>query len=112
MIDGVPVVNKIFVSADEGEFILAQWKVLTATLTVTEKTDGKKLVNGLRNLAVADNPAVVQQIVTHERELTRLEADNTQHEAEINTLIYRLYDLTDNDIALIEYGRQRGPSLH
>jgi hypothetical protein len=111
MIDGVPVVNRIFVSANEGEFILAQWKVLAATFAVTEKTDGKRLANGLRKLAVADNPAVVQQIITLERELSRLEADTTQHEAEINVLIYRLYDLTDDDIALIE-NEKRPRSLH
>ena len=69
MIDGVPVANRIFVSAEEGEFILAQWKVLAATFTVTEKTDGKKLANGLRKLTVADNIAVVQQIIALEREL-------------------------------------------
>ena len=102
LIDGVPVANRIFVSAEEGEFILAQWKVLAATFTVTEKTDGKKLANGLRKLTVADNIAVVQQIIALERELSRLEADIARQEVGINSLVYRLYDLTDNDIALIQ----------
>jgi hypothetical protein len=72
----VTVVNRIFVSADEGEFILAQWKVLAATFAITERTDGKKLANGLRKLAAADNGAAVEQIVSLERELSRLEAES------------------------------------
>jgi hypothetical protein len=98
----VPVVNRIFVSATEGEFILAQWKVLAATFTITEKTDGKKLANALRKLAVVDNPAVVEQIITLERELSRLEADIAQQEAEMNALVNQLYELTEYDISLTE----------
>jgi hypothetical protein len=86
-IGGVPVINRIFVSSDDGEFILAQWKVLAATFAITEKTDGKKLANGLRKLALADNPAVVEQIITLERELARLEANIAQQEAETNSVV-------------------------
>jgi hypothetical protein len=107
-IGGVPVINRIFVSSDDGEFILAQWKVLAATFAITEKTDGKKLANGLRKLALADNPAVVEQIITLERELARLEANIAQQEAETNSVVYRLYGLTERDIALIEKDKRVG----
>lgn len=100
-IDGVPVIDRIFVSASEGEFIAAQWKVLAAIFSITEKTDGKKLANALRKLAVADNPAVVQQIIALEQELSAIEAAIGRQEAEMNALVYRLYDLTEAEIALV-----------
>jgi hypothetical protein len=40
-IDDIPVISRIFVSTAEGEFIVAQWKVLAAIFTVTQKTDGR-----------------------------------------------------------------------
>lgn len=99
---GVPVVDKIFVSEREGEFIAAQWKVLAATFAVTEKADGKKLANALRKLAVADNPAVVEQIIALEKELSALDADIARKELEMNALVYHLYALSQADITLIE----------
>ncbi|MBV8738329.1 MAG: hypothetical protein JO007_13945 [Alphaproteobacteria bacterium] len=101
-VDGVPIVCRIFVSPSEGEFIAAQWKVIAATFAITEKIDGKKLANALRKLAVADNPAVVQQIITLERQLSAVETDIAQKEAEMNGLVYRLYNLSQADISLIE----------
>jgi hypothetical protein len=59
-IDGIPVIDKIFLSPAEGEFILAQWKVLASTFNITEKTEGKKLTNALRKLALPENPAAIQ----------------------------------------------------
>jgi hypothetical protein len=101
-VDGISVVSRIFVSPGEGEFIVAQWKVLAATFSVTEKVDGKKLAIALRKLSVADNPAVVQQIIALEQELSALEANIARQEAEMNALVYRLYGLSELDIELIE----------
>jgi hypothetical protein len=109
-VDGMPVVSRIFVSANEGELIAAQWKVLAATFAITEKTDGKKLANALRKLAVADNPAVVQQIIALEQELSALEADIARQESEMNSLVYRLYGLSQADIGLVQRDRQVGRS--
>lgn len=103
-IDGVAVIERIFVEPAEGEFIVAQWKVLSATFSITEKTDGKKLCNALRKLAVADNPAVVQQVITLEAELAALEADIAKKEAAMNALVERLYGLTETEISLVAKG--------
>ncbi len=43
LVDGVPVLHHIFVQSVEGAFLLAQWKVLASTLSVTERLDGKAL---------------------------------------------------------------------
>lgn len=101
-IDGLPVVSRIFVSKAEGEFIVAQWKVLAATFAIPQKTDGKKLANALRKLSVADNPAVVQQIIELQEKLAEIETDIAREETAMNALIKRLYKLTDADVALIE----------
>jgi hypothetical protein len=100
-VDGVPIIDRIFVDAAEGEFILAQWKLLAATFAITEKTDGKKLANALRKLVVADNPALVQQIIALEAELSKLEADIAGQEAAMNALINRLYGLTEAEVQMV-----------
>ena len=101
-IDDAPVIDSIFVNATEGEFIAAQWKVLAATFTITERTDGKKLANALRNLAVPDNPALVEQIIALEGELAALDSDIMQQEAEMNALVNRLYGLTEAEKLLVQ----------
>ena len=101
-IDEIPVVSRIFVSRYEGEFIVAQWKVLAATMTVTDRTDGSSIANKLRRLARTDNPDLVSQIIELEHELSNLDTDIARQEAEMNRLVYRLYALSDADIALIE----------
>ena len=101
-VDGVPVIDRIFVDNAEGEFVLAQWKLLAATFSITENTDGKKLANALRKLVLADNPALVQQIIALEAELSELEGKIAREEAEMNAFINRLYGLTEAEARLIE----------
>lgn len=103
-IDGIPVLENIFLDDKDGAFILAQWKVLAQTFSITEKTDGKKLCNALRKLAVTDNDALVKQIIDLEEELTALEADIAKEEEEINQVISSLYGLNEQEIKLIEAG--------
>ena len=63
LIDGMVVVDRVFVDEEEGPFIAAQWKVLAATMSVTASSNGKRLSKSLRRLAVAtDNPAAVEQL--------------------------------------------------
>lgn len=100
-VDGIPIIDRIFVDRAEGEFIVAQWKVLVATSPITEKTDGKKLANALRSLVVMDNPAMVQQIIALESELSEQEADIAHQEAKLNALINQLYGLTDAEARMI-----------
>lgn len=103
-IDGAPAVDRIFVEAREGEFIAAQWKVLAATFAITDKTDGKKLATALRRLAAPDNPALVQQIVALEAELSALDADIRRQEAGMNGLVNSLYDLTEAEARMVAKG--------
>ena len=103
-IDCVPIIDRVFVATGEGQFIAAQWRIVAATFTITESTDGKKLADALRKLAVADNPAVVQQIIALESQLAMLDADIVRQEAEMDAVLGRLYGLTKAEKVLIKKG--------
>ena len=100
-IDGIPVVERIYVGDVEGEFICAQWRVLAATFSITENTDGKRLANALRKLAVQDNPAVVEQVIRLAAELSAIETDISAKENEIDVLIDELYGLSQTEINMV-----------
>jgi hypothetical protein len=101
-IDGITVIDRIFVTEHEGVFILAQWKVLASTFGITEKTDGRKLCTALRKLAVPDNAALVKQIIDLEHELSATEAEIHRQERELNRVTYDLYQLSEQEITMIE----------
>ena len=105
LIDGVVVVDRVFVDDEEGPFIAAQWKVLAATMSVTASSTGKRLSASLRRLAVAtDNPEAVRQIIELEGQLDAVEVEIADAETEINQRLYQLYALDDDDIRRIERG--------
>jgi Eco57I restriction-modification methylase/TaqI-like C-terminal specificity domain len=103
-IDGIKVVDRVFVDQAEGEFIVAQWKVLASTFPITDSTSGKKLANALRKLAVPDNPETMRQVIRLESELAALEVDIDRQEKEMNDLVDSLFGLTDADKAIIAKG--------
>jgi TaqI-like C-terminal specificity domain len=103
-IDGVRVVERIYVADAEGEFVVAQWKILAATFSITDNTDGKKLANALRKLAVQDNPAVVQQVIALETELSAIEAKIVAGERDMNALVDHLYGLSEAEAGLLACG--------
>lgn len=103
-IDGVPVIERIFVNEAEGAFILAQWKVIASTFTITEKTTGKKLAEALRRVAPAAPEPLRGQVIALVETLTNTERDTATAEAEMNRRLYVLYGLTPEEIALVERG--------
>ena len=106
-IDGVPVIDRVFVAAAEGELVAAQWRVVATTFTITDSADGKKLADALRKLALAENLALVQQVIALESELSMLDSDIRRQEAEMNALVNRLYGIADADQLLVEKARTR-----
>jgi hypothetical protein len=103
-IDGVRVVERIYVADAEGEFVVAQWKILAATFSITDNTDGKKLANALRKLAVQDNLAVVQQVIALEAELSVIEERLAAEERDMNALVDHLYGLSKAEAGLLARG--------
>ena len=105
LVDGVVVVDRIFADEEEGAFVMAQWKVLAATMSVTASTNGKRLSSSLRRLGVAeDNPEAVRQIIGLGTDLDTVEAQIADAETEMNQMLYRLYDLDPDHIRRIEMG--------
>lgn len=104
LIDGRALIQRVFVAADEGAFILAQWKLLASTFSITEKTDGKKLATALRKIGATDNTALTQQVIASQQSLSNTEAEIQQAERALNQLIYKLYQLTDDEVRLVERG--------
>ena len=100
--DGIPILNNVFVDKDEAPFILAQWTYLASTFSITASTTGKRLCNALRNLAVTENKAVIEQVIDLQAELSKTESDIATAEAEMNAIIYTLYGLSKDQITHVE----------
>lgn len=103
-IDGKTVIDRIFVNEEEGAFIQAQWDVIAATFNITEKAKAKKLVDTLRKLVPETNQALVKQVVKLRDELQDLDAKTSKAECEINDLLFKAYDLTEEEIELVKQG--------
>lgn len=103
-IDGTVVISHIFLDEEEAEFILAQWKLLAATFSITENTDGRRLANALRRLVVPDNKALVSQLISLEAELSSLEGKLAKEEDATNALINKLYKLNEAEARLVAKG--------
>lgn len=104
LIDGVPVIDRVFVDAISGAFILAQWKVIASSFSVTNAATGKRLCATLRKLAIEDGSDTSKQIVAYQTELETLDASIAKQELEINSIVYALYGLTNAERALVEIG--------
>ena len=96
-IDGVPVIERVFLRPDEGVFVLAQWKLVASSFAITDSTTGKKLADALRKVALTAPDAVREQIIDREIALSAVEA-------EMNARVYRLYGLTPEEVSLVETG--------
>ena len=103
-IDGVPVLERIFVEESEADFILAQWRLVARTFTVAAQTRAKGLTDALRRLAVPREATPVRQVLALETQLEALDAQIKEIEAEIEGIVAELYGLTDEDLHIIARG--------
>ena len=103
--DGVPLLDRIFLTGAEGAFVLAQWMVLASGSAVGEQADGGKLLKAFRTLAVPENPAVEEQVVAMAGELMACDTSIAELEGSMNQLTFDLYRLTQAEISLVVSGR-------
>ena len=101
LVDDVPVVDRVFVTEAEGPFLLAQWKVLASTLSITENTTGKALCDALRTLVAANNAALVAQVVSYAATLAACEMAIRKKEGEVDALVFDLYGLSKAERKLV-----------
>jgi hypothetical protein len=85
-------------------FLAAQWRHTLRDLNVTEAFDGKKLVKHLLTLRTTTEAPLKQRILTLDQEITTLDTTIATKEAELNAITYRLYGLTQEEIAMVEGG--------
>jgi len=102
--DGTPIIEGVFLLDDEADFIAAQWRQKARQTNVTEKFDAKRLLNLLLKLRKTDNPAIKEQVVKIDSEIQALDGQINKAETDMNRLIYELYELTDEEIRLVESG--------
>jgi len=101
-VDGVAVIEGIFLNDPEGEFALSQWKVLASTYSITDGTTGDRLAKVLRRVALTAPEPLRGQIIALSQTLRETEAAIVAAEEQMNRKLYVLYKLTPDEIALIE----------
>ncbi|MCL2716661.1 MAG: N-6 DNA methylase [Alphaproteobacteria bacterium] len=102
LIDGVAAVRGIFPPRREAGFLLAQWSVLASCTEVTKKMTGRKLAGLLRRVSPAADSHVMGDVIRLQKRIAASEAEIAVLEARVNERIYRLHELTAEEIALIE----------
>ena len=74
-IDGVPIVDHVFVEENMGEQILVHWRHIARTTSITEKSTAKRLTDLLRAPRVTDNPALADQLCKLDGEVGQLDEE-------------------------------------
>ncbi len=100
--DGVPLIEGLFLDEQEAPFVAAQWRHKARRTNVTEKFDGKRLLGLLLKQRTTENAALRQQVIRLDAEIQALDQEIDQAETAMNRLTYRLYDLTEGQIRLVE----------
>ena len=85
-------------------FTAAQWRHALRDLNVTEAFDAKRLLKLLLNLRHTDEEPLRERIVALDREITTLDQTLATKESELNAIIYGLYHLSPEEIAMVEGG--------
>ena len=104
LVDGVPMLDRVFVTAAESAFVYAVWRRVAAITTVTERLTGKGLCDLLRRVPPATNPALVESVVSLADELDEAEAGIALAETALNEKSFALYDLSAEERAMVQAG--------
>ncbi|WP_374942416.1 Eco57I restriction-modification methylase domain-containing protein [Sphingomonas sp.] len=96
---------RLFVSAEQSPLVAAQWRAVALAFAWTGKGDAKRLLDKLRRVATAAEPALAEQIVALGERLAELYAVLRDDEAELHELTCRLFGLSAAERALVEAGR-------
>lgn len=102
LIDGIPAVTGIFPPPEQAPFILAQWKVLASRTDVTARMTGKALAAELKKVALSADDHIMTDVIRLQEEIAAAETEIATMESGINQTIYRLHDLTPDEIVMIE----------
>ena len=103
LIDGQPLLA-VYPSddAEECAFIASQWKHVCRSTNVTEAYGAKKLVASLLALRATAHQPLRSQVVALDVQISGLEKEIAIKEETLNDLVYRAYELTDEERDLIQ----------
>jgi hypothetical protein len=85
-------------------FLAAQWRHALRDLNVTESFNATRLLKLLLTLRTTTEEPLKARILTLDHEITTLDQTLATKEAELNAIIYQLYRLTPEEIAMVEGG--------
>lgn len=85
-------------------FTAAQWRHVLRNLNVTESFNSTRLLKHLLTLRHTTEEPLRARILTLDSEITHLTQTIATREAELNAIIYQLYQLTPEEIAMVEGG--------
>ncbi len=107
LVDGVAVIDGVFVDDAETAFIAAQWRHKVGETTVTPTFGAKRLIELLLDLRRTDNLALRQQVVELDARIGKIDADICGAETSMNEFLYDLYALTPEEHKLVEEDARR-----
>jgi hypothetical protein len=84
--------------------IAAQWRHALRDVNVTEAFDGRKLVRLLLDLRVTNDADIRRRMLEMDAEIRSLTAQIAELERSLNQIIYGLYGLTPEEVAMVEAG--------
>jgi hypothetical protein len=85
-------------------FLAAQWRHALRNLNVTEAFNATRLLKLLLTLRTTTEAPLKARILTLDHEITHLDQTIATKEAELNAIIYNLYHLNAEEIAMVEGG--------
>ena len=85
-------------------FTAAQWRHALRNVNVTEAFNATRLLKLLLTLRTTTEDTLRDRILALDSEITTLDQTLGSKESELNALIYQLYHLTPEEIAMVEVG--------
>jgi hypothetical protein len=85
-------------------WIAAQWRHLLRDINVTESFDGKRLIKLLLSLRLTQDSHIRDRILALDAGISELDRTIAERESGLNALIYGLYGLSPEEIAMVEAG--------
>lgn len=101
-IDGIPVVEGVFVNDKDGQQIQTYWQHLARTISITEKFKAKTLIGKLLATPMTDNAELSNQITKLTTEIDDLDSEIATAEDQLNEIICDLYKLTEEERRIIQ----------
>ena len=102
LIDGIPSITGIFPPPQQAPFILAQWKLIASRTEVNARMTGKNLAAKLKKVALRADDHLMADIIRLQEDIGKAETEIATLEAAIDKTIYRLHNLTQDEIEIIE----------